>query len=143
MEKLPVELIESICNELGHDRVALKEVRLFNRKFADTAARFLFKTLVVFQHLSSWHKVKLIAQCTRLAQLVQKLEIVTLTSGVTTPISEKPPTFNEWKQMTQDNRVEGHLRLGNRRAGVAEVVEPLDEKLGVVLRLQQRYKTWL
>ena len=143
MEKLPVELIENICNALGHDRVALREVRLFNRKFADTAARFLFKTLVVFQHLSSWHKVKLIAQCPRLAHLVRKLEIVTLAIGEKTPVGEKTPTFNEWKQRTQGRRVEGHLRLGNRRAAVAEVVEPLDEKLGVVLRLQQRYQTWL
>ena len=137
MEKLPVELIENICNALDHDQVALKEVRLFNRKFADTAAHFLFKTLAVFQHLSSWRKVRLIAQCPRLAHLVQKLEIVTLAIGGETL------KFDEWKQESQDYRVQGRLRLGNRGAAVAELVEPLDYKLGVVLRLQQRYQTWL
>ena len=103
-------------------------MRLFNRKFADTAARFLFKTLVIFQHLSSWHKVNLVAQCPQLAHLFQKLEIVTLAIGGGTL------TFNEWKQRTQGHRLEGRLRVGNQRAAVAEVVEPYDEKLGVVLR---------
>ena len=136
MEKIPLEVFELICNVFD-DRVALKALRLVNKKFADIAARYLFKSLVVFQHLSSWHKVKLVAQCPRLAHLVQKLEIVNL------DIRRETLTFDQWKQKTQGHRVEGRLKLGNRRAAVAEIVEPLDDKLGVVLRLQQRYQTRL
>lgn len=136
MEKIPVEVLEDICNVFD-DRVTLKALRLVNKNFADIAASFIFKTLVVFQHLSSWRRVQLIAHRPRLAHLVRKLEIVTLAIG------GKTPTFTEWKQRTQGRRVEGRLRLGNRRAAVAEVVETLDDKLGVVLRLQQRYQTWL
>ncbi len=136
MDKIPVEIFEDICNVVD-DRVALKALRLVNKKFANIAARYLFKTLIVFQHMSSWRKIDLIARCPRLAHLVKKLEIVTMTVGGNTG------TFDEWKQRSQGHRVEGHLRLGDRGAAVAELVEPLNDKLAVVLRLQQRYQTWL
>ena len=136
MEKIPVEVVENICNALDHDQAALKAMRLFNRKFADTAARFLFKTLVAFPHLSSWRKIERIAHCPRLAHWVRKLEVVPLIVGGSTG------SFDDWKQRSQDHRVQGHLRLGDRGAAVAELVEPLDDKLAAVLRLQRRYQTW-
>ena len=136
MDKIPVEVFENICN-VADDRVALKALRLVNKEFADIAARYLFKTLIVFQHPSSWRRIGLIAHCPRLAHLVKKLELVTITIG------DDTGTFDEWKERGQGHRVEGHLRLGDRGAAVAELVEPLNDKLAVVLRLQQRYLTWL
>lgn len=135
MDKIPVEVFEDICNVVN-DRVALKALRLVNKQFANIAACYLFKTLIVFQHWSSWRKIELIAHCPRLAQLVKKLELVTITVG------DDIATFDEWKERGQGHRVEGHLRLGDRGAAVAELVEPLNDKLAVVLRLQQRYQTW-
>lgn len=117
--------------------MTLKALRLVNKKFADIAARYLFKTLTIFQHQSSWRKIELIAHCPRLVHLVKKLEVVNL------PLVDNPGTFEEWKQRSQGYRMEGHLRLGNRGNAVAELVEPLDDKLAGVLRLQQRYQTWL
>ena len=135
MEKLPVEVLEGICNVFD-DRVTLKALRLVNKKFADIAASSLFKTLVVFQHSSSWRRVGLIAHRPWLARWVKKLEIVPLVDG------NNAGTFIEWKQKSRSHRVQCHLKLGNRGAAVAELVESLDDKLAVVLRLQQRWETW-
>ena len=136
MEKIPVEVLGVICDNLD-DRGTLKALRLVNRKFADIAARYLFKTLTVFQHLSSWRKIQRIADSPRLAHLVKKLEVVTVT------LVNETRDFDVWKQRSQGHRVESHLRQGNRGAAVAELVEPLDDKLTVVLGLQRRCQTWL
>ena len=136
MEKIPVEIIGEICNALDYDQVALKAVRLVNRKFADIAAPYLFNTLTVLPHLSSWRKIQSIAHCPRLAHWVRKLEVVPLIVG-------DAGSFDDWKQRSQDHRVQGRLRLGERAAAVAELMEPLHDKLAVLLRLQERYHTWL
>ena len=136
MDKISVEILGEICNVVD-DRVALKALRLVSKKLADIVACYLFKTLIIFQHWSSWHRLELIARCPRLAHLVKKLELVTMTAGDNTGL------FSGWKRRSQGHRVEGHLRLGHRGAAVAELVEPLNDKLAVVLRLQQRYQTWL
>ena len=135
MDKIPVEIFEDICNVVD-DRVALKALRLVNKKFANIAARYLFKSLIVFQHINSWRKIESIAHCPRLAQMVKSLELVTMIVG------GKTLAFDEWKQRRQGHRVRGHLRLGNRGAAVAELVEPLNDKLAVVLMLRQQYQTW-
>lgn len=137
MERIPVELIEEICNALDYDQQALKELRLVNRKFANTVAPYLFRTLIVLPHLSTWSKFESITNCPRLARLVRKLEIVPLIIGDCTG------TFDDWKQRSQVHRVQGRLRLGDRGAAVAELVEPFDDKLAAVLRLQKRYQIWL
>ena len=136
MEKIPVEVLEDICNVFD-DRVTLKALRLVNKKFADIAASSLFKTLVVFQHSSSWRRVELIAHRPWLAHLVKKLEVVPLVDGNSAGL------FIEWKQKSRSHRVQCHLKLGNRGTAVAELVEPFDDKLAAVLRLQKRYQTWL
>ena len=136
MDKIPVEIFADICNVID-DRSALKALRLVNKQFANIAARYLFKTLIVFRRMSSWRKIESIAHCPRLARLVKKLELVTMTVGRNTR------TLDEWKQRSQGHRVRGHLRLGNRGAAVAELVKPLNNKLAVVLELQQRHQTWL
>ena len=146
MDKIPVEILEAICNVVD-DRVALKALRLVNKKFANIVARYLFKTLIVYQHLSSWRKIGLIAHCPQLAHLVKKLELVTSVGRDRIVrdriVRDRIGTFDEWKWESQGHRVRGHLRLGDRGAAVAELVEPLNDKLAVVLRLQQRYQTWL
>ena len=136
MDKIPVEILEDICNVID-GRMALKALRLVNKRFANIAARYLFKSLIVFQRMNSWHNIELIAQCPRLAHLVKKLELVTMTVG------GHAMSFDEWKERSRGHRVRSDFRLGNRGAAVAALVEPLDDKLAVALWLQQRYRTWL
>ncbi|KAK0510759.1 hypothetical protein JMJ35_007191 [Cladonia borealis] len=138
MDKIPVEIFEGICNVVD-DRAALKVLRLVNKKSANIAERYLFKTLLVFQHMSSWHKVKLIAHSPRLAHLVKKLELVPIT------VSFSIKNYFEWMQRGQGRRVEDHLRLGHRGAAVAELVAPLtlNDEVGFVLGLLKKYENWL
>ena len=133
MDNIPVELFEGICNVVD-DRAALKALRLVNNQVANIVTRYLFKTLIVYQHMSSWRKVELIAHCPRLASLVKKLELVPLI------VSPNTLSYYDWKQRSQGHRVEDYLRLGDRGAAVAERVEPLDDSLATVLKLQQRYQ---
>ena len=135
MDKISVELFEGICNVVD-DRAALKALRLVNRQFAAIAERYLFKTLIVFQHTSSWRKVESIAHCPRLASLVKKLEVVPLIVG------HNPGSYYHWKQRSQGRRVEDYLRLGDRGAAVATLVEPLNHELAMVLGLQRRFQEW-
>lgn len=137
MDKIPVEIIEVICNAVDN-KVTLKAMRLVNKNFAYIAARYLFETLLVYQTTSNWRMIELIAKCPRLAPLVKRLKLVTMTTS-----GDDDETLDEWRQRTQGHRLEGHLRKEDRGAAVAELVEPLNDKLAVVLGLQRRYQSWL
>ena len=85
MDKIPVEVFEGICNVFD-DKKDLKAMRLVNKHFANIAERYLFRTLIVFQRLSSWDKVKSIAESRRLNHLVKKLEVVPMIVNSSTPM---------------------------------------------------------
>ena len=90
MDKIPVEVFEGICNA-ADDKRTLKALRLVNKTFANIAERYLFRTLIVFQRIDSWDKVKLIADDRRLCRLVKKLEVVPMI--VESNIRLRSPTF--------------------------------------------------
>ena len=90
MDKIPVEVFEGICNAVN-DKRTLKALRLVNKHFGNIAERYLFRTLIVFQRISSWDKVKSIAESRRLNHLVKKLEVVPMIVESNTPL--RSPTF--------------------------------------------------
>ena len=90
MDKIPVELLERICNVFD-DKMALKTMRLVNKHFANIAERYLFRTLIVFQRMSSWAKIESIAQSPRLKHLVKILELVPMIVDSSTPL--RSPAF--------------------------------------------------
>ena len=78
MYRLPPELLREVFDYIDDDQVTLKALRFVDMRFADVAARHLYKTLVVFQHPDSWHKLELSAACPWLGPLVRKLDVAAL-----------------------------------------------------------------
>lgn len=105
-------------------------------RFANAAARHLYKTLVVFQHPDSWHKLELIAACPWLGHLVQRLDDAALNMK-----TWKPFDFNYWKENTASSRRHWSSTKANAAILVASIMATHnDQELDELLGLPQSYR---
>ena len=149
MDKIPVELLERICN-VSDDKMALKAMRLVNKHFANIAERYLFRTLIVFQRTSSWARIESIAQSPRLKHLVRKLELVPMIVDSSTPLRSPAfpwlprtalslhlPKFSEIETAWPPELYRGE-REGNSSLSIVDLFGPSNELCNVHLSFALR-----
>ena len=78
MAVFPPEVLAGICQHLENDKDALRRLRLVNQFLTVEAAKYLYRTLLVYPTPCSWDKLHSVFQCQRLANYTEELEVATL-----------------------------------------------------------------
>lgn len=78
MAGFPPEVLAEICQHLENDKDTLKALRLVNRFLVVEAAKYLYKTLLVYPTPRSWKQLHSVAFCQHLTHYTEELEVVTL-----------------------------------------------------------------
>ena len=78
MAGFPPEVLAEICQHLKGDKDTLKALRLVNQFLGVEAAKYLYKTLLVYATPSSWEKLHSVAFCQHLTRYTEELEVATL-----------------------------------------------------------------
>ena len=77
MEELPNELIDQICGHLAVTNMeSLKNLRLVSHRYAPTAIKHIFRSLLVYQHFDKWENINRIAKTPKLAIAVEAIKLV-------------------------------------------------------------------
>lgn len=119
MAVFPPEVLAEICQHYENDKGILRKLRLVNQFLAAEAAKYLYKTLLVYQTPYSWKKLHLVSQCQRLTHHTEELEIATL---------EYLPVyadFEAWKLATSEARLAAQ-RSSSSLARAAAVISEAD-----------------
>lgn len=106
LNDFPKELLDGIIQHLERDFFSLRNLRLSSKLLNDAATRYLYRKLLLYYHPQSWEKVKLIANCPKLADSVRTLQLANL---------EKLPEiadFKAWKDYIQQFRWEFKSSIG-------------------------------
>ena len=119
MAVLPPEVLAEICQHFENDKDVLRKLRLINQFLTVEAAKYLYKTLLVYPTPCSWKKLHFVSQCQRLTNYTEELEVATL---------EYLPVyadFEAWKLATSETR-RSVQRSPSNLAGAATVMSEAD-----------------
>jgi len=106
MNDLSKEMIDSIIQHLEGDFSSLRNLRLSSKRLNDAATRYLYRKLLLYYHPQSWEKVKLIANCPKLANSVRTLQLANLEN------LPEITNFKAWKEYIQQFRWEFQSSVG-------------------------------
>ena len=122
MAGFPPEVLAEICQHLKNDKDTLKALRLVNQFLGVEAAKYLYKTLLVYQSPRSWKKLHFVSQCQHLTHYTEELEVATLEY---LPVYAN---FEAWISATPESRLEDleDLRSSDSLAGAAPASSEAD-----------------